>query len=157
MISNISFRGAAAGAVLLVLSLGLCGCTTGASTPIATPAAPAAVDPPQITVLKYAQLAAASGNTAAHVLAALCTSKPPVIDLGTCNTVKTDLIAIKGAVDQIVVEANKVPATETWVAARINIALIAAGATVHATVADASLQADITGLLGLVRQIVGVQ
>ena len=154
MISTIRFRGAVAFAVLLVLSLALSGCTT--SAPIATPAAPAA-DPPQITVLKYAQLAAAAGNTAAHVLAALCTSKPPVIDLGTCNTVKADLITIKGAVDQIVVEANRVPATETWAAARVNIALIAAGSTVHATVADASLQADITSLLGLVRQIVGVQ
>jgi hypothetical protein len=120
-----------------------------------TPTAP--TDPPQITVLKYAQLAAASGDTAAHVLAALCTSKPPVIDLGTCNAVKTDLITVKIAVDQIVVEANKVPATETWASAHINIAMIAAGVVIHTTVSDANLQADITSLMGLIRQIVGVQ
>ena len=120
-----------------------------------TPSAPA--DPPQVTVLKYAQLAAASGDTASHVLVALCTSTPPVIEIGTCRTVKADLLTIKGAVDQIVVEANKVPAVEPWSTARINIALIAANVTLGATVPDPSLQSDITALEGLIKQIVGVQ
>jgi len=140
---------------MLVITLFLCSCTSPVIKQT-TPAAPAAA-PPQVQVLKYAQLATAAGDTAAHVLVALCTSKPPVIDLGTCNVVKTDLITVKNAVDQIVVEANKVPAQEPWAKARINIALIAASATVHATVQDPTLQSDIAGLMSIVRQIVGVQ
>ena len=141
--------------ILLALTLALVGCTSPVIKQT-TPPAPAVA--PQVQVLQGAQLAAAAGNTAAHVLVALCTSKPAVIDLTTCNSVKTDLIAIKNAVDQIVVEANKVPATEPWTTARINIALIAASATIHATVQDATLQSDLAYLLSIVRQqIVGVQ
>ena len=140
--------------VLLALALALCGCTTTAKS--GTPPAPAVA--PQVQVLQYAQLATEAGDTAAHVLVALCTSKPPVIDLMTCNTVKSDLIQIKNVVDQIVVEANKVPSGEPWTTAHINIGLIAASAAVHAAVQDATLQSDLTGLLSIVRQqIVGVQ
>lgn len=135
---------------ILVMSGGI-GCKSNTATPVAP------ADPPQVTVLKYAQLAAASGDTAAHVLVALCTPTPPVIDLGTCNTVKTDLLTIKSAVDQIVVEANKVPNTKTWAVARVNIALIAANVTLGVTVTNESLQTDITNLEGLIKQIVGVQ
>jgi hypothetical protein len=141
-------------AFLTLAALTLAACT--ATTHPVTPPAPAIA--PQVQVLQYAQLATAAGDTAAHVLVALCTSKPPVIDLTTCNTVKSDLIQIKNVVDQIVVEANKVPAIEPWTTARINIGLIAASAAVHATVQDATLQSDLTGLLSIVRQqIVGVQ
>ena len=137
-------------AALLVMT-GQIGCKTNT----ATPAAPA--DPPQVTVLKYAQLATASGDTAAHVLVALCTSTPPVINIGTCRTVKADLLTIKSAVDRIVVEANKVPDTESWAKARVNIAPILANVTLGATVSDPSLQADITALESLIKQIAGVQ
>jgi hypothetical protein len=71
--------------------------------------------------------------------------------------VKTDLLTIKSAVDQIVVEANKVPNTKTWAVARVNIALIAANVTLGVTVTNESLQTDITNLEGLIKQIVGVQ
>ena len=142
-------------AVALVMAAAILVMTGCPAANTSTPAAPA--DSPQVTVLKYAQLAATSGDTAAHVLAALCTPTPPVIDLGTCNSVKADLLTIKGAVDQITVEANKVPATETWAVARVNIAFIAASVTLGATVPNAALQTDITSLEGLIKQITGVQ
>ena len=91
------------------------------------------------------------------MLVALCTSKPPVIDLGSCNVVKNDLLAAKTAVDQIVVEANKVPAVEPWSTARINIAFIAASVGSHATLQDSTLQADVKTVFDIFRQIVGVQ
>ena len=131
------------------------GCPAANTT---TPAAPA--DPPQVQVLKYAELATASGDTAAHVLVALCEPQPPtqpVLDLGTCNQVKTVLLAIKSFVDQSVVEANKVPATETWATARINIALAGASIANVATVNNPALQNDLNALVALVKQIQGVQ
>ena len=141
-----------------ILTMGLCltGCPAASTT---TPAAPA--NPPQVQVLQYAQLATAAGDTAAHVLVALCVPQPPAtttaLDLATCNQVKTDLLTIKSAVDQIVVEANKVPAIEPWTTARINIAMIGANVTLGAVVPNPALQSDVAGLEGFIKQILGVQ
>jgi hypothetical protein len=140
---------------VVVLSGALTGCPAANTT---TPAAPA--NPPQVQVLQYAQLATAAGYTAADVLVALCV--PPAgstaaLDLGTCNQIKTDLLKIQTGVNQIVVEANKVPGTETWAQARVNIVAIGANMVITTSVANPTLQADLVGLAALVQQIMGVQ
>ena len=137
---------------ILFMTTGCPGAGTG------TPAAPA--DPPQVQVLKYAQLATASGDTASHVLVALCVPQPPqqaVLDLTTCNQVKTVLLTVKTFVDRATVEANKVPATESWAVARINIAVAAASIANVATVNNPALQTDLDSLNAVVKQILGVQ
>ena len=140
-------------AFLALVLMTLCGCTT--STKPVTPPAPA--NPPQVQVLGYARLASAAVNTATDALVSLCVPKPPVIDLGTCNVVKTDLQTAVGVIEQITVEANRVPDLETWAAARVNIAAIAAKAVVHSTVKDPGLQADLDSLALLIQQIKGVK
>lgn len=146
--------------LLLVASLAIClslaGCaaTSATTTPGTTPPVPT---PPQVTVLQYAQLATASGDTIAHELVALCTSTPPAVNLTTCNQIKTGLLTVKAAVDQIVVEANKVPATESWPVARANIATIGATAAINAATGNTSLDTDIKSLSGFIQLILGVQ
>jgi hypothetical protein len=141
---------------VVVLSGALTGCPAANTT---TPAAPA--NPPQVQVLQYAQLASAAGDTTAHVLVVLCTPQAPAttptLDLGTCNQIKTDLLKIQTGVNQIVVEANKVPGTETWAQARVNIVAIGANMVITTSVANPTLQADLVGLAALVQQIMGVQ
>jgi hypothetical protein len=141
-------------ACLIVLVLLLGGCVASAPTVPGTPAVPT---PPQVTVVQYANLATAAGDTAARVLVALCTPTPPALDLVTCNKVKTDLMTVKSAVDQIVAEANKVPTIETWAVARVNIAAITATAAANAATGNTALDSDITSLLSLVKQIAAVQ
>jgi len=147
------------GAGLLMILVGIlitCGCPAASTT---TPAAPA--NPPQVQVLQYAQLAAAGGDTASHVLVALCVplspTTPAALDLGTCNQVKTVLLKIKAFVDAATAEANKVPGTEPWSTARINIALAGVGIALPSTVSNAELQTDLNTLGTLVNSILGVQ
>lgn len=139
---------------VVVLCGGLTGCP--AST---TPAAPA--NPPQVQVLQYAQLASAAGDTTAHVLVALCVplspTTPAALDLGTCNQVKTVLLKAKTFVDAATAEANKVPSTEPWSTARINIALAGVGVALPASVNSPELQTDLNSLGTLVNQILGVK
>jgi amino acid transporter len=144
------------GFFLMTVGLCLTGCPT-ANT--AAPAAPA--NPPQVQVLQYAQLATAAGDTAAHVLLALCVplspTTPAALDLGTCNQVKTVLLKAKTFVDAATAEANKVPATEPWSTARINIALAGVGVALPASVNSPELQTDLNSLGTLVNQILGVK
>ena len=118
---------------------------------------PAVPNPPQVTVLQYAQVAQAAGDTAARVLVALCTTTPPTVNLTTCNQVKTQLLNIKGAVDQVVVEANKVPGSETWAVARVNIATIGATSAVNAATGNTALDQDIAAVAAAFKLILGVQ
>jgi hypothetical protein len=141
-------------AALLGCLLMLSACAGTTATTGTTPTPPM---PPQVTVLQYAQVATASGDTAARVLVALCTPTPPVISLTTCNQVKNDLLKVKVAVDQIVVEANKVPTTETWAVARVNIATIGATAAVNAATGNTALDQDIAAVAAAVKLILGVQ
>ena len=138
---------------LAVACLIISSCAVRATTGT-TPAVPT---PPQVTVVQYAQVAQASGDTASRVLVALCTPTPPTVDLVTCNKVKTDLLAVKAAVDQIVTEANKVPGTETWAVARVNIAAIGVTATVNAATGNTALDQDIAAVAAAVKLIMGVQ
>jgi len=139
---------------LAAICLILGGCAAKTTTTGTTPAVPT---PPQVTVVQYAQVATAAGDTASRVLVALCTTTPPTVDLVTCNKVKTDLLAIKAAVDQIVTEANKVPGSETWAVARVNIAAIGATATVNAATGNTALDQDIAAVAAAVKLIMGVQ
>ena len=145
--------------VFTAILAGLCLTTGCPAANTITPAAPA--NPPQVQVLQYAQLASAAGDTTAHVLVVLCTPQAPAttptLDLGTCNQIKTDLLKIQTGVNQIVVEANKVPGTETWAQARVNIVAIGANMVITTSVANPTLQADLVGLAALVQQIMGVQ
>jgi hypothetical protein len=129
-----------------------------ASTTTSTP------PPPQVSVLQYANLATAAGDTAARELAALCLSTPAQLDLVTCNKVKTQLLAIKSVVDQVTGEANKVstvtplpPGTETWATARANIAAIGATAIANVATGNTTLDSDISALTAFIKQITGVQ
>ena len=137
---------------LICLILG--GCAAKTATTGTTPAVP---NPPQVTVLQYAQVAQAAGDTAARVLVALCTTTPPTVNLTTCNQVKNDLLTVKSAVDQVVVEANKVPGSETWAVARVNIAAIGATAAVNAATGNTALDQDIAAVAAAVKLILGVQ
>jgi PBP1b-binding outer membrane lipoprotein LpoB len=139
---------------LAAICLILGGCAAKTTTTGTTPAAPT---PPQVTVLQYAQVAQAAGDTAARVLVALCTTTPPTVNLTTCNQAKTGLLTVKGAVDQIVAEANKVPGSETWAVARVNIAAIGATATVNAATGNTALDQDIAAVAAAVKLIMGVQ
>ena len=141
---------------LAVICLILGGCAAKTTT-IGTPPVP---NPPEVTVLQYAQVAQAAGLTASSLLVSLCVVNPPQtppLDLVTCNKVKNGLLTVKSAVDQIVVEANKVPGIETWAQARINIAAIIATATVNAATGNTALDQDIAAVAAAVKLIQGVQ
>jgi hypothetical protein len=140
-------------AFLTLAALTLAACT--ATTHPVTPPAPA--NPPQVQVLNYARLASAAVNASTDVLVSLCVPKPSIMDLGTCNVIKTDLQAFVSVIGQVTAEANRVPDLEDWPTARANIAVIGARAVIHSTVKDAGLQADLNSLAGLIQQIKAVQ
>jgi hypothetical protein len=118
-------------------------------------------------VLNYANLSQAAGDTAARVLVALCTPNPPAISLVTCNKVKTDLLTIKAAQDQIVAQAMEVPASgsctgvttpcQLWASARVNIAAIGATAIITEATGNTQLDGDVAAIVAEIKQILGVQ
>lgn len=128
----------------------------GCKTNTATPAAPA--DPPQVTVLKYAQLGATSVDAAAHTLVVLCVPQAPAtvatLDSGTCSQIKTYLTEVTNFLSAAGLEAS---GADPWPAMRVKIALAAAQASISVAVQDPTLKAELSGLASLITQIVEVQ
>ena len=136
---------------LTILALALSGCIKSGQN-----VAPA--DPPQITVLKYVQLADAADNAAAHELVALCVPAPgaakAALDAQTCSDVKGYLVTVVGVLAQVRTEAAS---ADPWSTMRVKIGSAVATATINATVSDPNLKSEIVSLQSLLTQILGVQ
>jgi len=145
----------------------LAGCAKNSGT--TTPTPPQA---PQLTVEQYVTVAAAAENAAAHELLALCTTAPgataPILDSGTCGTVKTYLVTVEGVLSAISAEAAS---TDPWSCSssgaptgctlaqtmKYRISNLIATAVLNATVSNPNLKAEISSLQATLAQILEVQ
>ena len=148
-----TIRAALFGLCLVLAYTTLTGCAKSAGT--VTPSVPTS---PSLTVLNYVRLGATADDTAAHVLLALCTVQPgqvmPTLSPQQCSDYKGILIVFPPVFDAIGAEAAS---ADPWATQRIKIAEIAAVATVHATVPNPTIQAQVAGLTSILNQILGVQ
>lgn len=140
--------------IVIAAALLMAGCAK-TTTSTGTPAAP---NPPQVTVLQYTQLGAASVNTAAHTLLTLCTTQPgatkATLDPTTCNQVKAYLLTAEGVFSSIATEAGT---ADPWATMRVKIAEIGATAVLTATITDPTLKSQIATLQSEINSILGVQ